>query len=175
MKKFLILLLALLLLVTGCGEKKEASSNDDDSKAKETEKTSGTLTCTKSEKDEDGYLVNDTMEVTYKDKKVTRVKETNISEVDKDYLDMSVSFGEMLAEQLNKVDGVNVVYSKEGEDKLKFIMDIDFKTLDVEALQKQFSDSEDESTESTNDSFYSNKDANIDDFVKKNLADYTCK
>ena len=154
MRKSLIVLLAIfsLTLITGCGK-----SN------------SGTLKCTKTETDEDGYKITDTMEITYKNKKITNIKNTNVSEMDEDIIDMSLSFGEAFAESLNEIDGFNVKYSKEDDNKLKLTMEVDYSKLDKDALNELMKD------EDSENEFYSEEDPDIDSFKEEYLEDYTCK
>lgn len=86
-------LLCLCVILTGC----DNSGNVLNSK-------SGTFTCTKSEVDEDGYSTESTIVATYKNDKISKVEETNISEMDPDYIEFTLAFGEAFAEALNSVD-----------------------------------------------------------------------
>ena len=134
MKKFLSIgLIALFIFgLTGCG-------NDN----------SGTLTCTKTETNEEGYA-------------------TAIEEMDTDLVDMTVSFGQLFATSLNEVNGLNVSYEKESDSSVKYIMSVDFQTLDLDALRETFGEDFDD------DSFYANNNITIDEFREENLSDYNC-
>ena len=153
MKKVLSIgLIALFIFgLTGCG-------NDN----------SGTLTCTKTETNEEGYATEETMIVTYKDNIVTNVEATAIEEMDTDLVDMTVSFGQLFATSLNEVNGLNVSYEKESDSSVKYIMSVDFQTLDLDALRETFGEDFDD------DSFYANNNITIDEFREENLSDYNC-
>ena len=159
MKKYskLAVLFVLIALISGCGK-------DGISLSKEKE-----LTCTNTTTDEDGYKNEDKMVVTYKDNKVVKVTETNVTETDPSMLDMTYSFTSAFAESFNKVDGMNITYSKEGNNKLKFVMIVDYDKIDVDSLKNTLGDLYDE------DNFYNKKDITIDEFKENNLKDYTCK
>lgn len=159
-KSLLVLLIGVMFFVTGCGSNEEESKTADNS---------GTLTCTKSETNEDGYNVKDTMVVTYSDKKVIKVEETNIEEMDSDTADMTVSFGQLFATSLNEISGFNVSYEKETDTSVKYKITVDYTTLDLTQLKETFGDDFDES------SFYSDTDITIDEFKSNNLVDYTCE
>lgn len=167
MKKRLILLSAVLfmgLLLTGCGSQSDGSSKGG------IFGNSGTKTCTKTSVDEDGYNTTDTMVITYKKDKVTVVEDTNISETDPDYIDFSLNFGTAFAEKLSEVNGFDVKYSKEGNNKIKMYMKVDFNKIDVNDIKDKLGD-----LYSEDDAFYSKNDITIDDFINENLSDYTCK
>ncbi len=159
-KSLLVLLIGVMLLTTGCGstEKESESLNN-----------SGTLTCTKSETNEDGYNVKDTMVVTYSNKKVTKVEETSIEEMDSDTVDTTVSLGQLFAKKFSEIDGFSVSYEKENDTSVKYSITVDYTTLDITQLKETFGDNFDE------DSFYSNTDITIDEFKSNNLDGYTCK
>ena len=150
----LLSILALIILLPACGN---ILSNEK------------TLTCTNTTTDEDGYKTEDIMKVTYKNDKVVKVVETNISETNPDLLDFTYSITSALAETFNKVDGMNIVYSKENNNKIKFILSVDYNKLNVDTIKETFGDIYDEN------SFYNNKDITIDEFKKENLKDYSCK
>lgn len=153
MKKiyYLGILGILLFTVTGCGS------------------TTKTMTCTKTSTDEDGYKTTDTLEVTAKEDKVIKVIDTNVSEVDPNYLDFTFNLSSGLSETINKVDGMNVVYTKEDNNKIKFVMTVDFTKLNTESIKDAFGDLYDENN------FYSEKDITLEKFKENNLKDYTCK
>ena len=131
-------------------------------------KSSGILTCTKTYL-EDGNQIHDTMVVTYKNNKVTNVENTNITAyADKSLADMTVSFGQLFAVALNEVDGFNVSYSKENDNSVKYIMNVNYDELNIDSLKEKFGDEFDE------DEFFASKNISIDDFKSKNLNDYTC-
>lgn len=144
---------SLLMFITGCGSKTNTQ----------------TLTCTKTSTDEDGYKTTDTIEVTAKEDKVIKVIDTNVSEVDPNYLDFTFNLSSGLSETINKLDGMNVVYTKEDNNKIKFVMTVDFAKLNTESIKDAFGDLYDENN------FYSEKDITLEKFKENNLKDYTCK
>ena len=150
-------ILTLIIMLSACGSNGSILSNEK------------TLTCTNVTTDEDGYKTDDEMKVTYKDDKVVKVVETNISETDPDILDFTYSITSALAEKFNKVDGMNIVYSKVDNNKIKFVLSVDYSKLNVDTIKETFGEIYDEN------SFYNNKDMTIEEFKKENLKDYTCK
>lgn len=163
MKKRLMLFFGVFiigLLVTGCGNKEGGIFGGN----------SGTKTCTKTSVDEDGYNTTDTMIITYKNDKVTIVEDTNISEMDPKYIDFTFSFGTSFAEKLNEVDGFNVEYSKEENNKIKLYMKVDFNKINENNIKDKLGE-----LYSEDDPFYVKKDITVDDFIAENLYDYKCK
>lgn len=144
---------SLLMFITGC----------------ESKTSTQTLTCTKTSTDEDGYKTTDTIEVTAKEDKVIKVIDTNVSEVDPNYLDFTFNLSSGLSETINKLDGMNIVYTKEDKNKIKFVMTVDFAKLNTESIKDAFGDLYDENN------FYSEKDITLEKFKENNLKDYTCK
>lgn len=152
-KRGLLVVMGVLCLfaVTGCGN------------------NSGSLSCEKVTTDEEGYKTTDTINVTYENNKVTKVENINLSEMDPAAVDMTISFANLFTSALNEVNGMNVEYSKENDSTVKYIMTVDYKELDIDALKEAFGEDFDE------ESFYSSKNITIDEFKEKNLTDYTCK
>ena len=64
---------------------------------------------------------------------------------------------------------MNVVYTKEDNNKIKFVMTVDFAKLNTESIKDAFGDLYDENN------FYSEKDITLEKFKENNLKDYTCK
>lgn len=159
MKKYskLAVLLVFVVLLSGCGK-------DGISLSKEKE-----LTCTKTTTDDDGYKTEDKMVVTYKDNKVTKVTETNITETDPSMIDFTYSFSSAIAESFNKIDGMNIVYSKEGDNKIKFVMTVDYNKIDIDSIKSNLGELYDENN------IYNDKNITIDEFKENSLKDYTCK
>lgn len=149
---FLAILLVFCLLLTGCGN-------------------SGTKTCVKEEKDDSGYKTTDTMKITYKNKKVTKVEDTNIAETDPEYIDLAISFGQLVIPTFNDLKGFEASMTKEGDNKIKTYISVDFSKVDEKEIKEKL----DGMMGEDDDSFYSNKDITIDDFIKENADGYTCK
>lgn len=163
MKKKLILVAFIgLFLLAGC------STNE--TKTNQGNSSSGTLSCTKIEYDEDGYKTTDTMIVKYKKNIVTNVSETNVSETDKDIIDISLSFGNLFAEALNEIDGMSVKYTKLSDNELQFTIDVDYSKIDLEKVKETFGDAYDESQAT----MYT-KNVTLDTFKADVLSDYTCE
>lgn len=154
MKKILIFSCVLCLLLTGCGSNLN----------------SGTLNCTKIEYDEDGYKTTDTMVVNYKNDKVTTLTETNVSEMDADYIDFTLSFGQLFAESLSKIEGLTAEYSKVDNSTLQYIITVDYTKIDLNNVKDVLGDSFDE----TQASMYTNN-VSLEKFKSDILSDYTCK
>lgn len=163
MKKKLILVAFIgLFLLAGCGT--------NETKTDKSTSNSGTLNCTKTEYDEDGYKTTDTMVIKYKKNIVTNVSETNVSEMDSDVIDTSFAFGNLFAEALNKLDGMAVKYTKLNNNELEFTIDVDYSKIDLEKVKETFGDAYDESQAS----MYT-KDVSLDTFKADILDGYTCK
>ena len=128
------------------------------------------MNCTKESVDEDGYKTSETMNITYNSTKVLRVRSTNISETDPAYIDFGLSIVSGLATKLSELEGMNVEYTKEGDNKLKMVMDVDFTKIDPAQIKEVFGELYNEE-----DSFYNKKDYSIEQFKKENLSGYTCK
>ncbi len=158
MKKKMLLSLMILFTVvglTGCSN----SSNK-------------VMTCTKTEIEEDGHKTEETMNISYgKDNYVTKVDATTIMEVDESYTDMMVGFMQSFGDEFNKIGGISYSISKEGNNKVKQTMSIDYKNLDVDKL-KEIAGEDDNSTFiiNTNETHVT-----IDEFKKNELDGYTCK
>lgn len=168
MKKSLLSILCLLAVIgmmTGCN----SNSNENKNESK-TDSSTGKLTCTRTENDEDGYETSYEMVVNYKNDKVTVVEETSIAKMDKDVLEMSYSFTSLFAEAFNNIEGMDVTYSKEGEDTLKSTVKVDYSKVDVNQIKEVLGNSFDDT-----DAFYKNTNTSLEDFKKENLTNYTCK
>lgn len=164
-KAFAILLISTLLL-TGCGKDKD---NNDDKNKDNIKENTGMITCTKSETDEDNLKTDSTMVVNYKKGIVTKVTETSTQEVEESMIEFTLLLGNGLAEKLNAVDGISSSFSKEGANKIKSEMSVDYEKLDVESLKSSLGEMFNE------DTFYSSKDLTLEDFKSKNLEGYECK
>lgn len=155
MKNYMIGLMCLFLLltITGCG----SVSN------------SGTLRCNKSYTD-DGDKVTETVVITYKKGMVTKLENTNITEMeDQSMVDMTLAIGSGMISSLNEVKGVTAKYTKEGDNKVKLAMTIDYEALDYEDLKSKLGSL-------VNDNkYFESKEISIEDFKKNNLSDYICK
>ena len=147
MKKLLIFI--IILLTCGCSN-------------------SGTLNCSREFTNEDGFLVKDNIKIEYENDIVTKVITTNITESDEDSTDLIVDYGNLFAENLNKIKGFNLKYEKENEKAIKYIMTIDYKNLNIPALKEQFGDDFDEN-------LYSSNQIKINEFKENNLKEYTCQ
>lgn len=160
-KKMLIGIIFCLILLTGCGTS-ESNSSKDISK--------GTLNCTKTEYDDDGYKITDTMVVKYKNNIVTSVSETNIAEVNPDYIDMTLSFGNLFAEKLSEIDGINIKYTKTNDKTLQFTIDVDYSKVELDKIKQTLGDAYDEKQAS----MYT-KNVSLNTFKNDILSDYTCE
>lgn len=151
MKKNVILMfvIGVMLFTTGC------------------EKTN-TLNCTKTETDEEGYKITETMVVTAKNDKISKVEQTSIQEMEKDLVDSTISLGQTFSSTFNEIDGMNMTYSKESETSIKMAISVDFSKLDVNKLKEKFG------SDLTDESFYSAKDMTVEEFKNENLEGYTC-
>ena len=160
-KNLLISIILCLILLTACGTTENNSDKNVDK---------GTLKCTKTEYDEDGYKTTDEMIVTYKKDIVTSVLETNVSEIDPSVIDMTLSFGNLFAEKLSEIDGLNVEYTKVNEKTLQFTINVDYSKVELDKVKQVFGDAYDEKQSS----MYT-KNIELDTFKKDILSNYTCE
>lgn len=165
MKKIVLVITLILsiILITGCG----VNSKNGGGSILNPNKT---MNCTKESVDEDGYKTFETMNITYNSTKVLRVKSTNISETDPTYIDFGLSIGTALASKLSEINGMTMEYTKDGDNKIKIVMDVDFTKIDPAQIKEVFGELYNEE-----DSFYNKKDYTIEQFKKENLSGYNCK
>ena len=159
MKKLskLVIAFVFIFLITGCGKENVSLSKEK------------SITCTKTTTDEDGYKTEDKMEITYKDSKITKVKDTNVTETDPEMIDFTYTLMTGFAETFNKINGLNVTYTKEDNNKIKFVMNVDYSNLNVESIKENLGELYNEE-----ESFYGDSDITIDEFKEKYLKEYTC-
>ena len=121
MKKILIVTFSILscILLVGCTNTK-----------------SGTLNCTKTSTDEDGYKTEEILKATYENNKVIKVEETSIEETDPNFINFSYAILSGIFEKLKNVDGINVDYSKIDNNKIKSVMKIDYSKFKIESLKE---------------------------------------
>lgn len=165
-KKMFAVLIVSILLLTGCGKEKVIKDDKTNDDVKE---NTGMITCTKSETDEDNLKSDSTIVVNYNKGIVTKVSETNIQEVDESMIELTFLMGNGLTEKLNAVDGISSSFVKEGNNKIKSEMSVDYEKLNIEALKSSLGEMFNEET------FYSSKDLTLEEFKSKNLDGYECK
>lgn len=167
MKKSILILIVVLLSITlvGCGETelKESLTNNPISPIK-------TITCTKEEVDSDGYKTTDTMTITTNNDKVKKVSSTSLMEMDPEYIDFTVSFGESISTTFNKIAGMEMKYEKADKGTVKLTLNIDYDKLDPTQIKSVLGDLYDEEDAS----LYNSKDLTFEDFKKDSLEGYTC-
>ena len=165
-KKILLCLLMGILSITlvGCGESKveELITNNP--------LTSKEITCTKESKDEDGYKTTETMLITTKSDKVKKVTSSSVMEMDPDYIDFTISFGQAFAETFNKIEGMEMSYVKEGTNSVKMTLSVDYDKLDPTQIKDTLGELYDED----DSSLYDSKDLSFEEFKKQSLEGYTC-
>lgn len=163
LKKILSLLIAFSFIfsLAGCNK----SDNADTKKETESNKT---MICTKTET-EDGMKTESTATITYKDNKILVVEQTEVTEMDKEMVDMSYNFGKEMAKEFSKVDGMEFTYEKVNDTTLKSTMKTDYTKLNVENLKEALGSSFDE------EDFNKSKNMTLDEFQKEELEGYTCK
>jgi hypothetical protein len=169
MKKCLLgicLLIGVAFFVTGCGS--DITGNGSDGGLFSSTKT---VTCTREEVDEEGFKTKDEMIVTYDSSKVLSAKSISIIETDPTLVEFTLSFGNLLSDAINVVEGVSVSYEKYGDSSIKATTNIDYEKLDYSKLKSQLGDMYD----SDDDALYNVKGLSFEEFKKKSLAGYSCK
>ncbi len=148
MKKILILI-TFLLILTGCGKSME-------------------LVCTKKVTTDSNLIMNNKMEVTYKDDKVTEVTqtiETDLSQTNynsEDFIDKLIESSKEEVKALNDLSGISAKYEKINNG-YRYILKINYKDLDEEKIKDKVN------------SLYGKKEYTLDEFREAFLKDYDCK
>ena len=179
MKKFLGVLFAVILLfgLSACslfGGKNEENGGNNSNGGNSIFNSTKTLTCTKTEVDDDGDKTDATLTVTYKNDIIKKIVSTELTSLDAEYIEFAISFGKAAAEEFNKVNGLNISYTADGADKLKIETVIDYDSLDLDALASIVDDLAEEGE--LENSFYKSKELKIEDIQKEMIEDgYTCK
>lgn len=156
MKKILIVTFSILscILLVGCTNTK-----------------SGTLNCTKTSTDEDGYKTEEILKATYENNKVIKVEEISIEETDPNFINFSYAILSGIFEKLKNVDGINVDYSKIDNNKIKSVMKIDYSKFKIESLKEALG----ELYSDDSDTIYKKANVNITDLKQEYEKDgYTC-
>lgn len=158
MKKTIIAIcmICLCVLLTGCGNNLSLES--------------GTLNCSKTETDEDGYTTTYDLIATYKNNKITKIEETSVMETDPELIDFTFNILNAYGETLDKIDGINAKYTKVENNKIKLILTADYSKINKDSIKEALGDSYDE-----NDAIFSNFDITVDDFKQSQTSDsYIC-
>ncbi|MBR4830238.1 MAG: hypothetical protein IKZ96_00510 [Bacilli bacterium] len=166
MKKIGLLFLIVLsvFLITGCG-----STKGEPTKKKSLFDTKKTMTCTKEEVDEDGYKTSSTYKITYTSKKVTKVDSDSIMEMDSETIDWVYTFGQAIATELDKLDGITASYTKIDSNKIEMKLIAVYDKIDPEQVKEALGGLSDDTD------FYTKTDITVDEFIKQNLEGFTCK
>lgn len=165
MEKKLLIMFTIILCITltGCGSK--SSSNILKPKIQ-------TITCIKSEKDENGYNTKETMTIEYKENTILKITDESTSEMDSEYLDLAIALANGYLSSYNELDGFNMIISKTDDKKLYSKYTIDYDKLDIQQLEKVAKDNN-----SSTDDFHINKDnyRDFNNYKETELKDYNCK
>lgn len=159
MKKFLVLLFAVMICfsLTACGNNKSS-------------KDGNTLTCTKEEKNDEGYNTKEEYVLSYNDKDIiTKIENTSISEMDKESIELTIGLSSLATSMFDGIDGISMKVTKEGDNAVKTVTIVDFNKLDTDKLKDLISEDGEES------SLFDGKDMTINEFKKENLEGFSCK
>jgi len=158
MKKLLSVLIILLVLFTATGCKKKRESLDN------------ILTCVKEETN-DGKKINNTLTITYKDKEIQKLKSTTVSEMDPTTINLTMTIGSKVFDELNKIDGINMKYQKVSNKEIGLVIEIDYKKIDTKKLKEKLGKLYKEDAK-----LYNLQDTSIDDLEKElEKEGYSCK
>ena len=163
MKKILsiaIITLACLSLVA-CGNNSSTAKNS----------KRGTLTCSKTEYDEDGYETKEVMVVNYNNNKVTTIEDTSTIKIDSSSMSFSLTIGQALAEGLSKADGIEMTYTKIDDETVQSVLKVDYSKVNKENLKEVLGDLYDDSEET----IYTTNKVTLDEFKADMLSDFTCE
>lgn len=149
-KLFSILAIFVVILAAGCSNTK-------------------TLKCSKETTDDDGYKTTETMNIKYNDQRVLSINQTSISEVNPEYIDLSIGFLSMYKQAFDGVDGVKFEINKIKDNTVKMAIDIDYVKLDVEKIKENFGEEE------MDDDMFTSKNITIESLKADKLNGYNCK
>ncbi len=169
-KNVLIVFIAFfvcLIFITGCDGAKSNQSNQSNNDSNQSK--TGILNCSKVETDEDGYKTTDDVEVTYENNIINKIKTTTITEMDKDLVDSYLEFNIPFTQAFNEIDGYTMNYTKEDDNAVKLVMELDYKLLNIEQVKEVYGEDFDENA------FYAVKNYPLDEYIKEDLDGYTCK
>jgi len=150
-----VTLAVVLVLLTGCN--KEALLTE----------VSGTMTCTK-EGLEGGLTKKETMEIIYDEEKVLQARSTQVTEIEENFLDLTLTFGSLYENIFKGVEGIEVEYQKIDDTHIECVTNVDYNKLNLDELKQNLGVEYDEN------SFYAKKEIDIEEFKNKNLEGYTC-
>jgi len=173
MKKLLAIVICLVMIigVTACG-----NENNNSSKSNKKSAGSETLTCVKTEVDEDGNKTEEKVVVKTKKGIVQKVNQTTIMETESEYIEMSLTMFEGFVAKFNEVKGITMKAEKQGENVIKQEIEIDYNKLDIAAIKKVveelFGDLAKDS-DSLLTSFEKDQ-LTFENFQAENLEGYTC-
>ena len=129
---------------------------------------SSKVVCKRSEKNDDGYLKESTVEVTLKSNKVTKIQLINVEEMDSSDVELSLTARESVADEFNDIEGIHLQYSKVNDNKIKADMIIDYEKINFTQAKDKLS-----YDESDGDTFYS-REYTYDEMKNSLLDGYTC-
>lgn len=153
-KKILLPFFLIVLVLTGC-------SNPLSKEEK--------LTCTLTEKSEEGFKTNTTLVINHKDDEITKISNTIDQEMDAETLTFIKGFMDLFIQSFNSIAGITATSNVVSDTKYTMNITIDMKKLDYEALKKL---NEDESTDVLDQI---DKNTTFKEFKKELEKEYTCK
>ena len=91
-------------------------------------------------------------------------------ELDSEYIDFTLTFGQAFAEKFNEIEGISMKYEKDTAKTIKLTMSVDYDKINPEQIKTVLGDSYDEEDAI----IYNSKDLTFEEFKKDNLEGYTC-
>ena len=153
----LIAILSIVILVTGCKSNTIVSNEK-------------TMVCTKENIDNDGYVTNEIIEITYNPAKVLKVNQSSIIETNPTYIDFTIGFMSGFKSAFDNIDGIKFDINKVDNNKIKTVVEIEYEKIDFNKLKEALN-----GLSTDNNALYSNTNYTIDQFKENILKDYTCK
>lgn len=173
MKKyfFAFLVVGALFLTTACGKDTtddKTDKNNDDKKTNEVL----SLTCTKSEVDEDGNETSEKAIIKYNsvDKKVQTVESVSSIHVEANLLDTTLNVLNLSSKVYDAVDGISMTNTKKNDTTIETIISVDYTKLTTESLKNALGDLYNE-----DNALFSLEEATIDNLKATSFSDYTCE
>lgn len=124
-----------------------------------------TLTCMKTNVDENGYIIESKIILSSKKDKIEKIESSTTENTKEDYANYLYSSRIDIADELTKIKGLTVENLKVSDTVTKYNVIIDYNT---------FNKADVKDTE-LKDHIYNAKDVKLEDYIDKNLDGYECK
>lgn len=160
----IFLLIITCLILVGCNNDKK-----EEQKKEESIPNDGKLVCQKNDFDDDGYAIDSTITIEYKDKKITKLSSSANIETSYKKIDSTINELKTISEALTSIEGIDLSAIKTSDTYYKEIVTIDYAKYDVTKMKETIGENI-----SQLNPMYTEENTSISDFKSKYLSDYTC-